>query len=686
MVRLLKTRLFRSLSRWLLRYKRSLFDTYSILPQRHKRFRLAMVSIIAISLWVTISSLKKEEQLVLAKPMTILSKQLPVAVPKPSSGQPKLLIQGDAIALNGRTRPALWSQWQLTGSQRVRIGVADVGLTQTIGVELLSTWDSTRQPVQWFSEPAASPLILATWLTNQYRYLDITDFAHSAGWQIKVDGTTLRINSPAATVNDIRQDSLIGSDKETVAHRIVLDLDRPTPWQVSQEGAVLTLQIDGVATPSLLSRYNPKPPDEVATSNQGFPPLDAPIPPISPPKPGLPLKIETSQDRTTIRVDISSGLRPRIWSLPSPYRLVIDIAPEAMVERDIIWAPGLRYRQQILSLGTSRFPVVWLEINPRQSVALRPIWGNRNSLVGTAPLIEQAKQWQVAGAINAGFFNRNTQLPLGAIRLDGRWLSSPILNRGAIAWNDAGEVKIGHLSLQETLNTSTGEHLPIVSVNSGYVQSGFALHTTEWGSTYNPLTDNETIITVQNNQVISAEAFSKTPLPNGIPSKTSFPIPPDGYLVVLRDSSGVQKLDIASALAIGNVVTLESYSVPAEFDRYPHIVGAGPVLLQKGKIVLDAKAEQFRDSFINESAHRSAIGTTTAGNILIVAVGNRTVGPGPSLNEIAELMRLIGAVDALNLDGGSSTSLYLGGQLINRAPRSAARVHNGLGIFIGPNP
>lgn len=645
-----------------------------------------MVSIIAISLWMAISSLKKEEQLVLAKPMTILSKQLPVAVPKPSSAQPKLLVQGSEVSLNGRTWPALWSQWQVGGSQKVRIGVADVGLTQTIGVELLSTWDSTRQPVQWFSEPAASPLILATWLTNQYRYLDITDFALEVGWQIKVDGTTLRINSPAVTVNDIRQDSQSGSDKETVAHRIVLDLSSPTPWQVSQEGAAFTLQIDAAATPALIEHYHPKPPEEIAPENQGFPPPYPPIPPIAPPKPGLPLKIETSQDRTTIRVDIPSGLRPRVWSLPSPYRLVIDIAPEAMVERDIIWAPGVRYRQQILSLGTSRFPVVWLEINPRQSVALRPIWGNRHSLVGTAPLIEQAKQWQVAGAINAGFFNRNTQLPLGAIRRDDRWLSSPILNRGAIAWNDTGEVKIGHLSLQETLNTSTGEHLPIVSVNSGYVQSGFALHTSEWGSTYNPLTENETIITVQNNQVISAEAFSNTPLPNAIPSKTSFPIPPDGYLVVLRDNSGSQTSAITSALAIGNVVTLESYSVPAEFDRYPHIVGAGPVLLQKGKIVLDAKAEQFRDSFIQESAHRSAIGTTTAGNILIVAVGNRTLGPGPSLNEMAELMRLIGAVDALNLDGGSSTSLYLGGQLINRAPRSAARVHNGLGIFIQPHP
>ena len=55
-----------------------------------------------------------------------------------------------------------------------------------------------------------------------------------------------------------------------------------------------------------------------------------------------------------------------------------------------------------------------------------------------------------------------------------------------------------------------------------------------------------------------------------------------------------------------------------------------------------------------------------------------------SLAEMAEIMQQLGAVDALNLDGGSSTSLALGGQLIDRSSVTAAQVHNGLGIFIAP--
>jgi exopolysaccharide biosynthesis protein len=108
--------------------------------------------------------------------------------------------------------------------------------------------------------------------------------------------------------------------------------------------------------------------------------------------------------------------------------------------------------------------------------------------------------------------------------------------------------------------------------------------------------------------------------------------------------------------------------------------------VQNRQIVLDAKAEQFKDAFIQQSAVRSCIGTTAAGTLMLVAVHNRIGGLGPNLTETAQLMQLIGAVDAINFDGGSSTGLYLGGQLLDRSPYTAARVHNGLGIFVQPLP
>lgn len=578
-----------------------------------------------------------------------------------TTSQRQLIGSGSQVSLNNQTLPIVWHQWQNAG--KVHTAISDAGVMQLLGVELLDTKNLAQQPVQWFSPQPTQPLLLKTWLNGAYRYLDVTPLVTAAGWQISTNGNTLSITTPAAKVQAIRQ------GKQTWGERIVVDLDRPTPWQIAY----------------LPPPPKPKPPANAST------PTPTPKPPSKQEweitiqagaDPALRqtlaeegVKLATAANSTTIRFSIAKGLLPRVSTLANPNRLVIDIRPDAMVNRDILWAEGLRYRQQYVNLGGDRFPVVWLETNPRfVGLTLKPIWSESTTLVGTAPLIKTAPKASAVAAINGGFFNRNNQFPLGAIRRDGNWISSPILNRGAIAWNEQGGVKIGRLSIQEHVITANGQRLPISTFNSGYVQSGMARYSPAWGRAYTPGTNNETIIVVDNNQVTAQ-------LPGGEASKATFAIPANGYLLVNRGDRTV-----VNNLPVGSLVQLETTTIPAEFSRYPQIVGAGPLLIQNRQIVLNAQAEGFSDAFIREKAIRSAICTTATGSLLIAAVHNRAGGAGATLSEVAKVMQQMGCVDALNLDGGSSTSLYLGGQLVNRSPRTAARVHNGIGIFLTPPP
>jgi hypothetical protein len=107
-----------------------------------------------------------------------------------------------------------------------------------MGMELLSTNDLTQQPVQWFSDPQSTPLVLASQGDSAYRYLDVSNFAGLAGWQMLVEGDTLRISSVPARVENIQQES------QPWGSRIVIDLDRPTPWQFSDQRTegVITLE------------------------------------------------------------------------------------------------------------------------------------------------------------------------------------------------------------------------------------------------------------------------------------------------------------------------------------------------------------------------------------------------------------------------------------------------------------
>jgi exopolysaccharide biosynthesis protein len=569
--------------------------------------------------------------------------------------------QGQEILLNGRRLTVAWTQWQKGNSDR--IGMSDTGAMQTLGVELLNTTQTNSQPVLWFPADPSRPISLEARLIGSYRYIDITELMQQAGAQMQVVGNLLKIELPQPKILDVR----VGN--QTWGKRLVIDLDRPVFWQTSQapnQGAVI---IEGIATPELLARFQPV--SVTANVRQNSDEDDLGSGSTTHKKGDRIFSLKNDGKVTKLLVELPTAYGIQVFSLSNPNRLVVDVRANAMKPKEIAWAPGITWRQQYISLNRGIFPVNWLEIDPRSpGVSIKPITSNPNTLEGTAPIVTTARSQQAAAAINGGFFNRNNKLPLGAIRANNRWLSSPILNRGAIAWDDKGQIKIGRLSLQETLITSTGTRLPILYLNSGYVQAGMARYTPEWGMTYKPLSDNETIIEVQNNRITGQ-------VKAGRGGKDTFAIPADGYLLAIR-KNGIA----AAALTPGTQVNIENNTNPAEFATYPQILGAGPLLIQDGRIVLNAASEQFSKGFGQQMASRSAIATTNRGTIIITAIHNRVGGRGATLAELAQILQKIGATNALNLDGGSSTSLSLGGQLIDRSPVTAARVHNGIGIFL----
>lgn len=651
----------------------------------HRFFRATMSPIIATLLWLSATWEANPQQ----SPTN--TKPIPTAISQsPTPPLTGVSFSGNQISLNGRTLPGNWLQQPLKAG-KITTYLSDGPFRQLIGVDFLNSSNPARQPVAWFSS-ATKPVVLATKLSGGYRYLNITNFAQTAGWQLQINGNTLVIATPQAQVRNILESPQLvdGSVAPLQPTRVVVDLDRPTPWQVTQGQPIkrpetptpdpdtVTIKtptqpnrewiitLDGIADASLIQRYTPLPPAPPAVPEQ-LKQL-----PVAPQPEALIQKVEVVNNQTIISLSVPFGQSPQINTVANPNRLIIDIRPDAMVQRDITWASGLRWRQQFVNLDMERFPVVWLEINPRKvGLTLKPIWTNSDTLTGTAPIIQTAQRYLAVAAINGGYFNRNNKLPLGALRRDNQWLSGPILNRGAIAWNDSGQFYFGRLTLEQTLIAPNNLRLPILFLNSGYVQSGIARYTPTWGSSYTPLTDNEIVLVIQKDQVTNQ-------IPAGKAGETAVPIPQDGYLLILRGNAASDALQ----LPVGTPLSISSATTPANFNSYPNIVGAGPLLLQNGQIVLDAKAEKFSNAFIAEKAIRSGICTTATGKLMIAAVHNRAGGPGPTLAEHAQLMKLLGCIDALNLDGGSSTSLYLGGQLLDRSPSTAARVHNGIGIFL----
>ncbi len=94
-------------------------------------------------------------------------------------------------------------------------------------------------------------------------------------------------------------------------------------------------------------------------------------------------------------------------------------------------------------------------------------------------------------------------------------------------------------------------------------------------------------------------------------------------------------------------------------------VGGGPVLLQKGEIQITNNEERkFAGKAINDRHPRTAMGYTADGKLIILVVQGRMAGvaEGASLTHLAQLLKDVGCVEALNLDGGGSTCLLINGK------------------------
>jgi tetratricopeptide (TPR) repeat protein len=93
-------------------------------------------------------------------------------------------------------------------------------------------------------------------------------------------------------------------------------------------------------------------------------------------------------------------------------------------------------------------------------------------------------------------------------------------------------------------------------------------------------------------------------------------------------------------------------------------ISAGPTLLVDGQECIAPASEGFTDPGLYGYRMRAAMGVTPANKLLLLT----TCRP-VSLHELARIFQQLGAVDAVNLDGGSSTALVYDGQVKARPSR-----------------
>ena len=144
-------------------------------------------------------------------------------------------------------------------------------------------------------------------------------------------------------------------------------------------------------------------------------------------------------------------------------------------------------------------------------------------------------------------------------------------------------------------------------------------------------------------------------------------------------AAGDRRGDPAPGHAVGTPIRMHwTVGWPGVLDA----VGGAPLMIQDGQILGQCNSGCGIQP-------RTGIGVTANGRILMVVVDGRQPrwSLGPSLDEFARIMRDLGAVDALNLDGGGSTEMVVNGEVVNRPSDGRQRqLSNAILVLPGPDP
>lgn len=142
-------------------------------------------------------------------------------------------------------------------------------------------------------------------------------------------------------------------------------------------------------------------------------------------------------------------------------------------------------------------------------------------------------------------------------------------------------------------------------------------------------------------------------------------IPQGGFVLVLTgtETKQAERFEVGKTAAY-RVRYLNAEGQPIDWGDVVTAVGAGPRVLKDGKVAVDAKKEGFtQEKIISLAAARSGIGIRKDGSVVVVTVGKATV------RELGDILKAVGAVQGMNLDGGASSGLFAKGKMLTKPGR-----------------
>jgi exopolysaccharide biosynthesis protein len=308
---------------------------------------------------------------------------------------------------------------------------------------------------------------------------------------------------------------------------------------------------------------------------------------------------------------------------------------------------GISYKRvsEMRSFGPITYHVMDVNLSdPKVSVG---VVSGEDRIGAREALSSMAERKGAAAAINGGYFQMEDGKPIDFLVIGGKVLTLPERYRGFFGLTRARKPVFLQPRVEMTLSVNGGHPWSVHRLNMPPKEEQVAVFTPEFGATTGTSPERREAAVVGGKVVSISDGGGA--------------IPPDGF-VVSGDSMNL----LFDVLETGDTVVRSVTSYP-DISDVADGVTAGPLLIRNG-IVQNSLTEDFNITsvIVAKRNPRTAVGRAKNNHLLFVVVEGRSVrSAGMLIGELAELMKSLGSVDAINLDGGGSSEMIIGDKIMN---------------------
>lgn len=342
----------------------------------------------------------------------------------------------------------------------------------------------------------------------------------------------------------------------------------------------------------------------------------------------------------------------RAETVPSGYAVVERHGVAAGVEVLHLRGDGVSTRVAVIEAGAD--------------VELRPILSGEE--VGASPerTSSMCARIDCLVAVNADFVLPGTGQPVGGVVRDGVLLKSPSHSHHQLTVARDGALAADAVEFRARLVPTDLEPIAVDAVNAPRREGELVLYTPAYGprTGTNRVGVELVLRTVQPGGPLILGETVVVELVDMREGSGDAPIPGDGAVLSAHADGAGRLLELWGDIEAGEVsrrALVRVDSVPRAFQS----VGGTPILLRDGEVWFGSAPTDF----VRGRHPRTVVGWNDAGERFLVTVDGRQPGHsvGMTLAEAADFMLGLGATDAINLDGGgSSTFVVDGGEVLNR--------------------